>query len=77
MWFKSLTEAENESFQVLSQKLVPHFESSAILLQLRQILEESLQLLGETVADYYYYILSFCSRLNFLKLNDSMFLYEF
>ena len=62
---------------MLSQKLIPHFGSNVILLQLRQILEESLQLLGETVADYYYYILSFCSRLNLLKLNDSMFLYEF
>ena len=34
---------------------------------MRQKLEERRQLLGETVADYYYDILSFCSRLNLPK----------
>ena len=34
---------------------------------MRQKLEEGRQLLGETVADYYYDILSFCSRLNLPK----------
>ena len=68
VWFKTLTEAdENESFQVLSQKLISHFESKVTLWQLRQKLEERRQLLGETVADYYYDILSFCSRLNLPK----------
>ena len=68
MWFKTLTEADkNESFQVLSQKLISHFESKVTLWQLRQKLEERRQLLGETVADYYYDILSFCSRLNLPK----------
>ena len=67
VWFKTLTEAENESFQVLSQKLISHFESSVTLWQVRQKLEERRQLLGETVADYYYDILSFCSRLNLPK----------
>ena len=51
VWFKTLTEAENESFQVLSQKLISHFESSVTLWQVRQKLEERRQLLGETVAD--------------------------
>ena len=68
VWFKTLTEADkNESFQVLSQKLISHFESKVTLWQLRQKLEERRQLLGETVADYYYDILSFCSRLNLPK----------
>ena len=68
VWFKTLTEAdENESFQVLSQKLISHFESKVTLWQLRQKLEVRRQLLGETVADYYYDILSFCSRLNLPK----------
>ena len=68
VWFKTLTEAdENESFQVLSQKLISHFESKVTLWQLRQKLEERRQLLGETVADYYYDILSFCCRLNLPK----------
>ena len=68
VWFKTLTEADkNESFQVLSQKLISHFESKVTLRQLRQKLEERRQLLGETVADYYYDILSFCSRLNLPK----------
>ena len=67
VWFKTLTEAKNESFQVLSQKLISHFESSVTLWQVRQKLEERRQLLGETVADYYYDILSFCSRLNLPK----------
>ena len=41
VWFKTLTEAdENESFQVLSQKLISHFESKVTLWQLRQKLEE-------------------------------------
>ena len=63
VWFKTLTEADkNESFQVLSQKLISHFESKVTLWQLRQKLEERHQLSGETVADYYYDILSFCSR---------------
>ena len=34
---------------------------------MRQKLEERRQLLEETVADYYYDILSFCSRLNLPK----------
>ena len=36
VWFKTLTVAENESFQVLSQKLISHFESSVTLWQVRQ-----------------------------------------
>ena len=67
MWFKTLSEAENESLQVLSQKLISHFESSVTLWQVRQKLEERRQLFGETVADYYYDILSFCSHLNLPK----------
>ena len=67
VWFKTLTEAKNESFQVVSQKLISHFESSVTVRQVRQKLEERRQLLGETVADYYYDILSFCSRLNLPK----------
>ena len=68
MWFKTLTEAdENESFQVLSQKFISNFESKVTLWQLRQKLEERRQSLGETVADYYFDILSFCSRLNLPK----------
>ena len=67
VWCKTLSEAENESFQVLSQKLISHFESSVTLWQVRQKLEERRQLLGETVADYYCDILSFCSRLNLPK----------
>ena len=67
MWFKTLSEAENESFQVLSQKLISHFESSVTLWQVRQKLEERRQLFGETVADYNYDILSFCSHLNLPK----------
>ena len=63
----TLSEAENESFQVLSQKLISHFESSVTLWQVRQKLEEHRQLFGETVADYYYDILSFCSHLNLPK----------
>ena len=55
------------TFEVLSQKLISHFESSVTLWQVRQKLEERRQLLGETVADYYYDILSFCSRLNLPK----------
>ena len=61
-WFKTLTEAENESFQVLSQKLLAYFESNVTLRQSRQKLEEVSQLLGKTVADYFYDIISFCSR---------------
>ena len=68
VWFKTLTETnKNESFQVLSQKLISHFESNITLWQLRQKLEERRQLLGETLADYCYDILSFCSRLNLPK----------
>ena len=68
VWFKTLTEADkNESFQVLSQKLTSHFESNVTLWQLRQKLEERRQLLGETVVDYYYDILSFCCRPNLSK----------
>ena len=62
------------TFEVLSQKLISHFESKVTLWQLRQKLEERRQLLGETVADYYYDILSFCSRLNLPK---SEWLYRF
>ena len=70
VWFKTLSEAENESFQVLSQKLISHFESSVTLWQVRQKLEERRQLLEETVADYYHNILSFCSRLNSLPKSE-------
>ena len=62
------------TFEVSSQKLISHFESSVTLWQVRQKLEERRQLLGETVADYYYDILSFCSRLN---LRKSEWLYGF
>ena len=67
VWFKTLSGSENLTFEVLSQKLISHFESKVTLWQLRQKLEERRQLLGETVADYYYDILSFCSRLNLPK----------
>ena len=67
LWFKTLSGSENFTFEVLSQKLISHFESKVTLWQLRQKLEERRQLLGETVADYYYDILSFCSRLNLPK----------
>ena len=67
MWFKTLTEAENDSFQVLSEKLMSHFESNVTPWQLRQKLDERRQLLAETVADYYYDILSFCSHLDLPK----------
>ena len=67
LWFKTLSGSENLTFEVLSQKLISHFESSVTLWQVRQKLEERRQLLGETVADYYYDILSFCSRLNLPK----------
>ena len=73
VWFKTLSGSENLTFEVLSQKLISHFESKVTLWQLRQKLEERRQLLGETVADYYYYyyyyydILSFCFRLNLPK----------
>ena len=67
MWFKTLSGSENFTFEVLSQKLIAHFESSVTLWQVRQKLEERRQLLGETVADYYCDILSFCSRLNLPK----------
>ena len=49
VWFKTLTEAENESFQVLSQKLISHFESSVTLWQVRQKLEERKQLQYKTL----------------------------
>ena len=68
VWFITLTEADkNESFQVLSPKLISYFESNVTLWQLRQKLEEHRHLLGETVVDYYYDILSFCCRLNLPK----------
>ena len=67
VWFKTLSGSENFTFEVLSKKLIAHFESSVTLWQVRQKLEERRQLLGETVADYYYDILSFCSRLNLPK----------
>ena len=68
VWFITLTEADkNESFQVLSPKLISYFESNVTLWQLRQKLEERRHFLGETVVDYYYDILSFCSRLNLPK----------
>ena len=54
-------------FKFLSKKLISHFESSVTLWQVRQKLEERHQLLGETVANYYYDILSFCSCLNLPK----------
>ena len=59
VWFKTLSGSENLTFEVLSQKLISHFESKVTLWQLRQKLEERRQLLGETVADYYYDILSY------------------
>ena len=65
--FKTLTGSENLTFEGLSQKLISHFQSKVTLWQLRQKLEERRQLLGETVADYYYDIFSFCSRLNLPK----------
>ena len=74
VWFKTLTGSENLTFERLSRKLISHFESKVTLWQLRQKLEERRQLLGETVADYYYDILSFCSR---LKLPKSEWLYCF
>ena len=61
VWFKTLSGSANLSFEVLSQKLIFHFESNVTLWRLRQKLEERRQLLGETAADYYYDILSFCS----------------
>ena len=61
------------TFEVLSQKLISHFESNVTLWQLRQKLEERRQL-EETVADYCYDILSFCSR---LYLHNSEWLYCF
>ena len=67
LWFKTLSGSENFTFEVLSQKLISHFESGVTLWQVRQKLEERRQLLEETVADYYYDILSFCSRLNLPK----------
>ena len=67
VWFKTLSGSENLTFEVLSQKLISHFESKVTLWQLRQKLEERRQLSGETVTDYYYDILSFCSRLNLPK----------
>ena len=67
VWFKTLTGSENLTFEGLSQKLISHFESKVTLWQLRQKLEERRQLLGETVADYDYDILSFCSSLNLPK----------
>ena len=67
MWFKTLSGSENFTFEVLSQKLISQFESGVTLWQVRQKLEERRQLLEETVADYYYDILSFCSRLNLPK----------
>ena len=68
VWFITLTEADkNESIQVLSPKLISYFESNVTLWQLRQKLEERRHLLGETVVDYYYDILPFCSRLNLPK----------
>ena len=50
----------------MSQKLISRFESKVTLWRLRQKLERR-QLLGETVADYYYDILAICSRLNLPK----------
>ena len=56
VWFITLTEADkNESFQVLSPKLISYFESNVTLWQLRQKLEERRHLLGETVVDYYHW----------------------
>ena len=67
VWFKTLSGSENFTFEVLSKKLIAHFESSVTLWQVRQKLEERRQLFGETVANYYYDILSFCSHLNLPK----------
>ena len=66
LWFKTLSRSENLTFKVLSQNLISHLESNVTLWQLRQKLERR-QLLGETVANYYYDILSFCPRLNLPK----------
>ena len=67
LWFKTLSGSGNLTFEVLSQKSISYFQLNVTLWQLRQKLEERRQLLGETVADYYYDILSFCSRLNLPK----------
>ena len=51
VWFITLTEADkNESFQVLSPKLISYFESNVTLWQLRQKLEERRHLLGRLLS---------------------------
>ena len=52
LWFKTLSGSENFTFEVLSQKLISHFESGVTLWQVRQKLEERRQLLEESVTDY-------------------------
>ena len=47
LWFKTLSRLENLTFEVLSQKLISHFESSVTLWQVRQKLEERRQLLED------------------------------
>ena len=76
MWLKTLTEADNESFHVLSQTLIAHLESNVTLLLIRQKLEELRQLLVQTFADYFYVNISFCFRLN-LHVPKSEWLYRF
>ena len=67
LWFKTLSGSGNLTFEVLSQKSISYFQLNVTLWQLRPKLEERRQLLGETVADYFYDILSFCFRLNLPK----------
>ena len=59
--------SENLTFEVLSLKLISFFDSKANQWQFIQKLEVCRQLLGETVADYFFVILSYCSRLKFPK----------
>ena len=69
LWFKTLSGSENLTFEVLSQKLISFFDSKANQWQFIQKLEVRRQLLGETVADYFfcYSLISYCSRLKFPK----------
>ena len=57
LWFKTLSGSENLTFEVLSQKLISFFGSKANQWQFIQKLEVRRQLLGETVADYFFVIL--------------------
>ena len=76
VWFKTLTEAdENESFQVLSQKLISHFESKVTLRQLRQKLEERRQLLGRLLPNIITMFFHSALVLIYLKVNGFIVLY--